>query len=268
MVRKPAAFATLLFLSVGGLGLASTASAGTKVLVVGDSHTVGLFGKGVLSVLDGQPDLDTAMVARCSSSPQHWLGDASVKPLGSNCGHFERGYRDPSGKRDAGRNLKGNPPLPSVASLVSRGKPAFVVIALGTNQLPRSESISLESAKEAVDRLIDQAKSGGARCIWVGPPNEPTSVFSKANQDRFNILLRTATRAKGCLFVDSRDVTNAKDTAADRANHIHYLTSAGTKWGKAVGAEILGAIRSNGATSSASSPAGSSSGSAGGANAI
>ena len=226
------------FLAIAFLAPAlSFAGSPSRILIVGDSHTAGPFGLGLLSALDSQPNLETALYASCGSRAEHWTGTPYSNRICSREKDYSQAKPVDFGAKDGSR------PMKSLSALVSAGKPDVVVLALGTNSLPTDREASLDRAKKEVVRAIESAKSRGARCIWVGPPNEPTERFPKSVQDCFSSMLRTTVEANGCRFVDSRDFTNAADTALDRSSHLHYYGRAGTKWGEAVGGKIVCDLR-------------------------
>jgi len=231
---------------------ALSVSAETKVLVVGDSHTVGDFGDALVSKLKTQPDFRVALSASCGSSPTHWLGTPYRNAICSS----ELDYNERSPKK----NLQpGSHPMPSFQALVQEKKPDTVVIALGGNQMPKDPKASLTGARKDVARMIQAAKVNGAKCIWISPPARVDSIYPREIQDRFTAMLVEVTREQGCAFVNSRNHTNAKDTVNDPFR-VHYYRypgkngrNPGGEWGSGVGAEVITSIRVNGPTGSQSS---------------
>lgn len=216
------------------------ASADTDVLVVGDSHSVGTFKDGLLASLN-QSDIHTSLYGSCGSSPQHWLGDATILgcPYSTSCGYYQRvSTSSAPGPSEVVSALKHA--TPNLAALVEKGKPGVVVIAMGTNQL----GAPLSSAEGYVARTIAMAKKGGAKCVWVGPPRVGARATGAGNLDAFYAMLERVTRANRCFLIDSRPSTDAANV--ERKYWVHYEGKSGRKWGTAVGGRILQYIRENG----------------------
>ncbi len=250
-----------LFL-IASIVVAPSAFAETKVLIIGDSHTVGDFGSGLVETLRAQTDVRVSVEASCGSRPAHFLGTSYRNAICS----WDLGYDVPA--TDASKHLKSGPrPLKGLAELIDERVPNLIVIALGTNQYPMKSAgqskisdgeldAALAKAKGEIERAIAVVTSRHLGCVWVGPPSERFDLFSEKLQNRFETLFERVNAEHGCRFVKSRALTDAKDTAKDRAMHIHYYGTAGRKWGRDVATEILPFVRVANTPPTARMPAG------------
>src|SRR4029434_4713891 len=140
-----------------------------KVLMIGDSLSVGGFGEAVrehLEYLFGRQNV--AFFASCGSSPESWLQDEKV--FYTRCGYREKTptthvYRD----YDKGKS----PPAmatPKVETLIERYKPTIVIVQLGTNWM--DQSLSDNHIRAVLARFVSAAHRGGTRrMVWIGPPD-------------------------------------------------------------------------------------------------
>jgi len=169
------------------------------MLLVGDSHTVGTFGRTLDALLRTLP-AEAATYASCGSSPEWWFSGHSTP-----CGYFQN---DLNGHATTATQH----PTPLLADLVAEVHPTVVVAALGANLV----NASLDVVAAQSEKLAQAIHGAGARCIWVGPPhgrNKPEPGFS-----RFYEALEKAV-SPDCAFVDSRPYTHYPDQGGDG---IHY----------------------------------------------
>jgi hypothetical protein len=202
-----------------------------KVLMIGDSLSVGGFGEAVrehLEYLFGRQNV--AFFASCGSSPESWLRDERV--FLTRCGYREKTltsdvYRDyHNGKR---------PPAvatPKIETLIERYKPTIVIVQLGTNWM--DQSLSDNQIRAVLERFVSAVHRGGTRkLIWIGPPD--SSRFSKV-QNRIYRLIQQSVR-RGDPVIDSRRFTRYV-LGRTGGDGIHYNRESGEAWAKPVIASI------------------------------
>lgn len=189
-----------------------------RVLVLGDSHTVGYYGK-CLDQACRDAGAQVRTYASCSSHPIWWFDGTRT-----HCGYFSR---DQQGKilRVPFGTLKRTPKLPE---LWRQYQPELVIISLGANMIDYShETVQTTSAKMA--HYLDNK---GAEIIWVGPP--VIRLQPRWKLDRLYSWLRSAV-SPPCRFIDSRPWTYYPETGGDG---IHYRGAEGRKiaayWAKQV----------------------------------
>jgi hypothetical protein len=209
---------------LGFLVFTTAASADLNVLVIGDSHSAGSFGEGLVNALAKDQRVRVSLKASCGSSTQNWL-----EPSDSAYGKFTNricvGTMNPGDKTmHYEAAVRASRTVPSLVELKREKKADAVVVALGTNQFPHGSTISEKSLKNGIEHLVRDAQAGGSRCVWIGPPNEPDSIFPVAGQKAFVSFLQKTVEAKGCTFVNSQlnGLTDPSDTVND-PSRIHYF---------------------------------------------
>jgi hypothetical protein len=202
-----------------------------KVLMIGDSLSVGGFGDAVREHLEDKfGRQNVAFFASCGSSPENWLRDEPV--FHTRCGYRERTptsdiYRDyHNGKRPSAVAT------PKVETLIERHKPTILIVQLGTNWMDRS--LSDDQIRAFLARFVSVAHRGGTRrMIWIGPPD--SWRFSKV-QNRIYRLIQQSVR-RGDPVIDSRRFTRyvLGKTGGDG---VHYNRESGEAWARPVIANI------------------------------
>lgn len=178
-----------------------------RVLLLGDSHTVGPYGKALADLFAARGDAVTR-VGRVGATASSYLGDGWKKLEG--VGDFD------------------------AAKL---GQYDLVVLTLGTNDAAAlSAAFSVQKAAEAVQRLAGSIK---AKAVWyVGPPAFSTNAAASYNpvfrqedlNSRADRLWREVSRLFGSRTVDSR----ASTKAFVRETDIHLGDAGGKAWAAAV----------------------------------
>jgi hypothetical protein len=202
-----------------------------KVLMIGDSLSVGGFGEAVREHLENKfGRQNVAFFASCGSSPESWLRDEPV--FLTRCGYREKTptsdvYRDyHNGKR---------PPAvatPKVETLIERYKPTIVIVQLGTNWM--DQALSDNHIRDILERFLSAVHRGSTRkLIWIGPPD--SSRFSKV-QNRICRLIQQSVR-RGDPVIDSRRFTRYV-LGRTGGDGIHYNRESGEAWAKPVIASI------------------------------
>lgn len=124
---------------------------GSKVLMIGDSHSVGTFG----TELDKQLRSAGAQVetyAASGSSANSWLNGGTTRS-GWVARHQNGGVEQPPWNQPHN--------IPKLADLIAQHKPDVVIINLGAN---------FRSDPSQARKLAEVCKRAGTRVIWVGPP--------------------------------------------------------------------------------------------------
>jgi hypothetical protein len=202
-----------------------------KVLMIGDSLSVGGFGEAVREHLENKfGRQNVAFFASCGSSPESWLRDEPV--FLTRCGYREKTptsdvYRDyHNGKRPPGVAT------PKVETLIERYKPTIVIVQLGTNWM--DQSLSDNHIRDILERFLSAVHRGSTRkLIWIGPPD--SSRFSKV-QNRICRLIQQSVR-RGDPVIDSRRFTRYV-LGRTGGDGIHYNRESGEAWAKPVIASI------------------------------
>ncbi len=202
-----------------------------KVLMIGDSLSVGGFGEAVREHLEHEfGRQNVAFFASCGSSPESWLQDDKV--FYSRCG-----YREKTPTTDIYSDYhKGKKPspmaTPKIETLVDRYKPTIVIVQLGTNWM--DQTLSDDYIRHVLARFVSAVHADSTRrLIWIGPPD--SSRFSKVQSRIYRLIQQSLPR--GDPLIDSRRFTRyvMGKTGGDG---IHYNSESGEAWAKPVNATL------------------------------
>ena len=238
-------FLSLLFIADGKSAVRrsrpATRANAARVLMIGDSLTVGEFGEVMyqyLVALHGSANV--ALYASCGSSPENWLRDEP--PFVTKCG-FRQQTPD---ENDIIDFKNGRPPrhvvTPKVENLVAKFRPDVVIVQLGTNWMDiiaspsRTRQLDYNSI---LDRFVSAIRSSRtvSHIIWITPPD--SSHFNRRTQRTVERMLRDASDRDHFQTIISSRLTHyiPGKTGGDG---IHYNKDAGTDWAHAVARQIGG----------------------------
>jgi hypothetical protein len=142
----------LLFLYCIALSLNAQSK---TVLLIGDSQSVGPFGRKLDSLLR-QNGFQVATYASCGSTLLHWQTGKKT-----NCGLFIRGL-------DGKITEKSSAPTPLLKDLLIRIKPQVVIFEFGGNYVSYKSDVAIQ---KEIKKVIMESKSLVERCVWVTHPN-------------------------------------------------------------------------------------------------
>lgn len=202
---------------------------GQRVLHIGDSHTVGIYG----STIDESMRGTGAQVRTCGvagSSPSWWYQGTVTK-----CGYYSR---DEKGKTDRPADWRTPRATPSLPEMIREYKPTVLVVSLGANLFGASEA----TVRRETQRIIDTAAAAGCTLVWVGPPRARETVKSIAAQDRLCETIKATVGTQG-TFVDSRPYTKYPTNGGDG---LHYWGTEGSRTAKNWAGSVLNAIQTSG----------------------
>lgn len=158
-----------------------------KVMIIGDSQTVGIYGTKMDELVRGTK-AKVVTFASCGSSPEWWFNGHST-----TCGYWTK---DISGKE----NRKNENPTPLINDLLKKEKPDIVIITMGGNMM---KGATQANVTEQVDKIGKAVTDSGAKLFWVGPPKYDPSKRSPEQLETFYSYLRNSVPEHGTL-VDSR----------------------------------------------------------------
>ena len=153
---------------------------GTKVLEIGDSHTVGAFGKELDAKLRGSG----AQVATYASAGATASTFVQGKP--TRYGYWQKGA-DGSEKTVGYGNSASTPPL---EQLIAKEKPNVLVVNLGAN-------FRGSDPKSQVDQIGQIAKKHGIPVVWVGPPTTAKDMGNRGSLQKFDQQMAQAVAPYG-----------------------------------------------------------------------
>lgn len=215
-----------------GIGLAllllPLPSRAEKILIIGDSHSCGDFGKRLVDDLAANGQNRVVLYCAPGLSSQHWLlpGGYTPKKPYQRCKTLstERPKLEYCGK---------NGDLPNLRLLLQKEKPDHVVPALGTNNLGLN-------ALKSFGELAAQVRASGARCSWIGPPTlgRRAPVCRKYGHNLGPLIERIERDVEHegmCRYIDSRPHTDAASTP----DCMHRSGDPARRWADGVASEVL-----------------------------
>ena len=237
----------LLLLCLLGL-LAPTAKANLttpayrtqRVLYIGDSLSVGPFGREMQGFLSDQfTEKQIYMYASCGSSPEHWLsGEPSYV---TKCGcRVKTPSKELHYEYERGRA----PELystPKIESLLKESRPALVIVQLGTNWFDRVEQNGSDEELERLNGILQRFTEAIQKSptkpvlVWITPPD--SSRFRKV-QGAVTKLLKTSSKINRFNLIDSSNMVRytVGDTGSDG---VHYYGPDALKWAEGVKRRLL-----------------------------
>ena len=196
-----------------------------RVLMIGDSLSVGAFGEAVQQHLAQKfGPQNVAAYASCGSSPENWLSDEPV--FVTKCGYREA---RPNRRAIFYDFVNGRPPprvqTPKVDALVRRHQPTIIVVQQGTNWMDRD--LSPEQIRDFIHRFMRQTRAPWVRqIIWIAPPDHSAM---RRTQGRIHALIKEAAGREGFEVIDSRQFTRyiPGKTGGDG---VHYNSESSRAW--------------------------------------
>lgn len=235
------------------LSLLCLSAFSNNVLLIGDSHTAGIYGVKLHEYLSKEFD-NVVTYGHSSSAAIHWLSDKDILLSGGKYNALsinKEQILDPKPVHWRVKTLVPHfmPLLENMTSLHSqwtekipyRLVPDLVIIGLGANDANSIadtngviRKIEYTKRMKSIKEMITLVKSSGASCIWIGPPNGAKK--SKKNQDLLYHFLRESVAADCPFFSSNHYNVNGCDG-------IHFncsaLRSKGIAWAKEVFEFIL-----------------------------
>jgi hypothetical protein len=180
---------------------------GTKVLEIGDSHSVGTFGKELDAKLRGT-GAQVSTYASAGATASTFTQGKSTK-----YGYWEK-------KADGSERTVGygtNAQTPRLDDLISREKPSVILVNLGAN-------FRQGDPKSQVDEIGRVAQKHGIPIIWVGPPKTSKDNSNPGSLQQFDRKMAAAVAPYG-KYISSAGHT-PKYSGGDG---IHYGGSEGNQ---------------------------------------
>jgi len=210
-----------------------------RVLVIGDSLSVGNFGKTLDDFLVSHFKREyVALYASCGSSPEDWL--RAEPDFVTKCG-----YRERTKSREEYIDWQnGKPPrrvrTPKVEDLIVKHEPTVVVVQLGTNWmdgLAAAESLKEPKYRAFAVRFVTALFSSKTvrQVIWVTPPD--SSHFSRHVQSTVYDIIRDAAGHRVQL-IDSRKLTHYRSGVTGH-DGIHYNNEESDAWARRAAGEMI-----------------------------
>lgn len=199
------------------------------VLHIGDSHTVGIYGKEMDNLLR-KTGAKVTTVGSAGSSPSWWLNNKETKS-----GFY---MKDQDGNVDSPANWKAPHVTPKLTDLIEKYHPNVIIFSLGANLVHENAEV-IENQVKMVAKI---AKKNNTKIIWVGPPNGRSDKKPKEVQDFLYEHIQKVANEYGAEFIDSRPYTSYPDNL--KGDGVHFGGEEGGKiarnWANSVFNQIQG----------------------------
>ncbi|MBT5021996.1 hypothetical protein HOK51_10060 [Candidatus Woesearchaeota archaeon] len=214
--------------SLGGSSQSASSDLSNTILHIGDSHTVGWYGKAMdLLLRSGSNTVRTYAIS--GSRAGHWVkGHVHYSISKPDMQNKLLGYSRYSDEQGTNVPLKTKTSLKMILETYS---PTIIIISLGSNHLSQGKAKQLEKIKTECGDLAKIA-SESAKCIWVGPP-KTTRINFKDHLDTVAESVKQAVTPY-CTFVDSRDLANITKLS----DGIHYNKAGSDGWAQNVFSQL------------------------------
>lgn len=204
-----------------------------RVLHIGDSHTVGIYGQHMDKLL------------RETGARVETYGSAGSRPSWFVTGRNTRsGFygKNEEGVVDKPAKWNDPHPTPKFEELLRRFNPNVIMVSLGANLF----GASAEQVKADVDRLFVGANGQpldlrGKKLIWIGPPDGRADKKPAEQQAALYRHLQAAIEPYGASFIDSRPMTEYPDTPG--LDGRHYWGKEGVREAREWAAEVLDQVQ-------------------------
>ena len=214
-----------------------------RVLYIGDSLSVGPFGRELQGVLtDTFSEKRVYVYASCGSSPEHWL--QAEPSFVTKCGYrVKTPYKTAHYEYERGRAPE-HFPTPKIESLLKEARPSLVVVQLGTNWFDRVEqrptTEELERLQEILLRFTDTIQNSDSKpsLVWVTPPD--SERFRKV-QGSVTKMIRAAGRARRFAVIDSSGMVRYK-MGSSGGDGVHYYGPDAITWAEGVITKLIGML--------------------------
>jgi hypothetical protein len=235
----------LLLPALAACGRAAQKEPPARVLMIGDSLSVGPFGEAVEQYLETRMGKSNfALFGSCGSSPENWL-------RGEPDYYTRCGYREDSPERHAVIDYQNGrrPPqvrTPKVEDLIARYRPTTIIVQLGTNwmdPLMKPRGNEEEKFSGILDRFAVALRSPPnvvRQIIWIMPPD--AAAYTSAVQGTVAKLIKAIAKKGGYVLFDSRRVTRYT-RGKTGGDGVHYNKDAAQPWADQVTRKIDRIIR-------------------------
>jgi hypothetical protein len=218
----------------------ATRSGSIRVLMIGDSMTVGGFGESMQNYfLKRFGRNNVALYAACGSSPEQWL--RSGPEFLTKCG-----YREQTPQTTVLYDFNnGNPPqavvTPKLEDLIGSLHPTTLIVQLGTNWMDGMLGHALvdeSSYSQILDRFVaavHDAPDAVRQIIWITPPD--SSRYSTAVKRNVRDLIQRAAQKYSFQMIDSSTMTHYVPGRSG-SDGVHYNSEEAKQWAGLVSGEL------------------------------
>ena len=215
-------------------------SGGRRILYLGDSMSMGAFGKTFDSRLREEGFSVYTYVAG-GATPYYWL--SKYAPIASNIGFWHKSpFED--------RRIRKIDAVPKVEGLIEDCDPDIVVVQTGTNLYAslvskrRTREGNVQEVEGLCRNMARAVTKDGIKCYWIAPPSSHPERYPVGLQQEMEELMKRVVGKYGRVF-DSRRVTEYIDPYP-KNDGIHYGPTEARQWARIVADDFVHYARSRG----------------------
>ena len=235
----PAAAAFFLLAACSARAETAMSPQPVKVLLIGDSLSVGPFGRALESALQARFGRGgVCLFASCGSSPEDWLPGQPV--FVTKCGYRQT---TPSGSISREyRNGKRPPPVrtPKLPAIFDAWRPQLVIVQLGTNwmdHLAAADRLDGRAYRRHIrDFVRETRRDADPVIVWVMPPD--SSKYPLRVHEAVERWIREESIPSRFRTIDSRLFTAPYRDGKTGGDGVHYGDAAGRRWARRVMGQI------------------------------
>ncbi len=214
-----------------------------KVLLIGDSLSVGGFGDGMQASLLGKyGPRQVAIYASCGSSPEDWIKGGFVTPCGyrqtTPAGSFLHEYRD---------GVRPHPvKTPALRTVLGHYRPQMVIVQLGTNWMDALAETSHPDAtgyRRIISDFVRQLQRANpaVEIFWVLPP--ASSKYPARVHKEVENWINEASHKLNFHTINSRRITGPYRAGKSGGDGVHYREVGGGGGARGVYAKLAAAAK-------------------------
>ncbi|MGI9244980.1 MAG: SGNH/GDSL hydrolase family protein, partial [Verrucomicrobiales bacterium] len=207
---------------------ASAAAERKRILYLGDSMSMGAFGRKLDKEMR-EDGFDVYTFVAGGATPYYWLSRYST--IKGPIGYWEK---TPGGEQR--ENVARG--VPKVETLLERFDPDVVVVQTGTNLYSalrskrRSKENNVKEVEGLLSHMVEAATQGGRSCYWITPPAAHPDRYPFELQAELAELTKRVVSCDAKVF-DSRKVTKYTDPYPAN-DGIHYGPTEASQWASLV----------------------------------
>ncbi|MEM1297300.1 MAG: hypothetical protein AAGH89_18190, partial [Verrucomicrobiota bacterium] len=221
---------TTLIIALFFVSASLAQAAQSKVLYLGDSLSMGAFGRTLDANMRSEK-LEVYTYVAGGASPYYWL--SRYEPISCSIGYWEK---TPTLEKRVGYIRE----VPKVESLLDSYKPDVVVVQTGVNLYATLRSKRREKADniKVVETLImDMCRavhSKGAHSYWITPPESHPKRFPSDLQQELTKIMKRVVGGLGGKVFESAEVTHWTAEYPSGSDGIHYGPDQSIDWASKV----------------------------------
>lgn len=207
-----------------------------RVLLIGDSLSVGPFGKEIEAFLRRRyGPRGYALFASCGSSPEDWLRKTPV--FTTKCGYRQVTPAGAVVREYSGGRRPDPVRTPKLPAILARFRPQVVLVQLGTNWFGkiapgRTNGAHYRAIIKEFIRELRSVPGPPPQIIWVMPP--ASSAYSAGTHDDVEQWITESSRSLDFRVVNSRRLTSPYRKGVSGGDGVHYSGPAGRAWARGV----------------------------------